>query len=121
MLHRQVYRRYSHQAGLSPLVAVQVETNAMASQIVNGVWQSELIPRERSVVNAPLTFDRAVAVLTEILVMSQNFSDADRRRMASFVLATGDLLTSRNRLQGEDRALFDALLRDTLARRKDHE
>lgn len=64
--------------------------------------------------------DHLVAILSEVVVASQDLSEEDQRRMRNFVCACGDLMVSRTRLEPTDRQIFERELRAAVKRRRGH-
>lgn len=64
--------------------------------------------------------DHLVSVLGSIVVAARDLADEDHARARRFVLAAGDLMSSRDRLKPADRQIFETALRDAAAQRHEY-
>lgn len=64
--------------------------------------------------------DHLVGVLGSIVVAARDLVDDDHARVRRFILAAGDLMSSRDRLKLADRQIFESALRDAAARRHEN-
>lgn len=62
--------------------------------------------------------DHMVRVLGSLVVAARDLSDDDHSRIRRFILAAGDLMSSRDRLKSADRQIFEIALRDAAGRRQ---
>ncbi|WP_375305098.1 hypothetical protein WI560_23700 [Bradyrhizobium sp. A11] len=61
-------------------------------------------------VNSTSDINHVVNVLGSIVILARDLPEVDHARIRRFILACGDLMSSRDRLQSADRQLFEAAL-----------
>jgi hypothetical protein len=64
----------------------------------------------------PVAFDDLIAQLSSILAVAPHLSHVDQRRLTDFVLAAGSMMMARTRLPPGDQKIFEAHLREAVAR-----
>jgi hypothetical protein len=94
--------------------------------VINGVWvevpssRADVTPL-RVVDNTPApapvgSLDGLVAQLSTILAAAPRLSHDDQTRLTNFVLAAGSMMMARTRLPPGDHKIFEAHLREAVAR-----
>jgi phosphopantothenate synthetase len=88
------------------------------ANIIEGISEYDpgVSAKDNANVNSTNEIDNIVRAIGAIVVAARDMSDQDHARIRRFILAAGDLMFSRDRLQSGDRLIFEAALRDAAAR-----
>jgi hypothetical protein len=85
--------------------------------IVDGVWQHpqevQVSDDQRAVVSSS-GVDRIVALLSEVVSLAQDLSEADQRRVRDFTQAAQSMLTATTYLNKSDQTIFENALRNSV-------
>jgi hypothetical protein len=73
---------------------------------------------EAAAVNSTSDINHMVNVLGSIVILARDLPETDHARIRRFILAAGDLMSSRDRLQSADRQLFEAALGNAAAAKR---
>ena len=70
-------------------------------------------------INAPITdeLDRLIGALSLVVLEARGFSRENKRRLAQFIYAAGEMVSERTRIDTADQTIFEAALRDVAARK----
>lgn len=61
--------------------------------------------------------DRLIGALSLVVLEARGFSRENKKRLAQFIFAAGEMVSERTRLDATDQAIFEKTLRDVAARK----